>query len=265
MRSPTLPVRQASLDMTLDHGVLSLKPFKFRLTRGEVTGTARIDGRKATPVTDFDARLSGVGIEQFIKTAGPPPVEGVIQARAKLRGPGASVHEAAAHADGTITIVVPKGKVRQAFAELLGINVGRGLMLLLNNDQKQTELRCAVADFQVKGGVARARNVVIDTGVVLTHGSGTVNLGDERIDLLLDGQTKKPRLLRVWAPITVTGPIVAPKPGVRAGKAVAQGGVAVALGALLSPLAAILPFVDPGLGKDADCAALIAGAPTKGG
>jgi hypothetical protein len=34
-------------------------------------------------------------------------------------------------------------------------------------------------------------------------------------------------------------------------------GAAVALGAVLSPLAAILPFVDPGLAKNADCAGLM--------
>jgi hypothetical protein len=34
-----------------------------------------------------------------------------------------------------------------------------------------------------------------------------------------------------------------------------QGGIAAALG-FLSPVAALLPFVDPGLAKNADCVAL---------
>jgi hypothetical protein len=38
----------------------------------------------------------------------------------------------------------------------------------------------------------------------------------------------------------------------------------VALGALLSPLAAILPFVDPGLADDANCGALAAEANRQG-
>jgi len=37
------------------------------------------------------------------------------------------------------------------------------------------------------------------------------------------------------------------------------GGIAAALG-FLSPIAALLPFVDPGLAKNADCAALGSGA-----
>ena len=69
-------------------------------------------------------------------------------------------------------------------------------------------------------------------------------------------------------PIEVEGPWVRPGIDLQAGGAVAQGGVAAALGALLNPLAAILPFVEPGLAEDANCAALLAeggrrGAPVK--
>jgi hypothetical protein len=174
------------------------------------------------------------------------------------------VHQAAANADGTITLVMPKGQIRQAFAELLGINAGKGLTLLLSDDPRKTELRCAVADFKVKGGLATAQTLVIDTGVVISHGKGTVNLDTERMDLVLDGDSKKPRLLKLWSPITLKGPLSAPKPGVQAGSLAAQGGLALGLGALLSPLAVILPFVDPGLAKDADCAALVASARGKG-
>ena len=75
-------------------------------------------------------------------------------------------------------------------------------------------------------------------------------------------------MVRLTAAITVGGRLAEPKFGVQRAGAVAQAGVAVALGALLGPLAALLPFIDPGLAKDASCAALIAeagreGAPVK--
>jgi uncharacterized protein involved in outer membrane biogenesis len=264
VRSTTLPVRAAALDLKLDHGLLQLDPFKFQLVSGQVIGKASINGRTSTPVTDFDARLTGVSIQQFIKVSGPPPIEGLIQARARLHGTGDSVHKAAANSNGAITIVVPHGQIRQAFAELLGINAFKGLYMLLNKDNKQTDLRCAVANFKVSNGVAMADTVVVDTGVVKATGSGTINLGSEQLNLKIDGKTKQPRLVHLWAPITVTGPLAAPKPGVQLQNVAAQAGVAVALGAVLSPLAAILPFVDPGLGKDADCAGLVAEASSTG-
>ena len=93
---------------------------------------------------------------------------------------------------------------------------------------------------------------------------GTVNLGAESLDLRLDGQPKKPRILRIWAPITLKGTLMHPQPGVDVGKAAGQLGIAAAVGAVLAPLAAILPFIDGGLAKDADCAALIGEAKSAG-
>ena len=265
------PMRRASLDLTLDHGLLTVDPLDFEFPQGRLAGKVRVDARKAPTVSDLDMRLTGVALDKLLapqngaaKGAGPPPIEGVLMARAQLHGRGDTVHEAAASADGRVVLVAPHGEVRQAFAELLGINVANGLYLLLSKDPKETPLRCAVADFEVKDGVAQVSNAVFDTGVVRAQGKGSVDLRNETLDLRLEGQSKKPRLLRVWAPITLKGTLLHPKPGVDAGKAAPQLGLAVAIGAVFAPLAAILPFIEPGLAKDADCAALIGEAKAQG-
>ena len=84
------------------------------------------------------------------------------------------------------------------------------------------------------------------------------------MNLVISGTPKKFRLIRIAAPITMKGPLSAPKVGVDVGKAAGQLGVGALLGALVSPFAAILPFVGPGTAKDADCAALLAEASTHG-
>jgi uncharacterized protein involved in outer membrane biogenesis len=260
------PLRQVALDLTLDHGLLTLDPLSFDFPQGRLAGRVRLDGRKDPAVTDLDMRLSNLALDKMLaaKTGGQPPVEGVMMARAQLHGRGDTVHAAAADANGRVVIVVPHGKMRQAFAELLGINVPNGLYLLLSKDPKETPLRCAVADLEVKNGVAQVSNAVFDTGVVRAQGKGSIDLKNETLDLRLEGQTKKPRILRVWAPITLKGSLLHPKPGVDAGKAAPQIGLAVAIGAVFAPLAAILPFIEPGLAKDADCAALIGEAKAQG-
>ncbi|MFX8995787.1 hypothetical protein ABTN26_18825, partial [Acinetobacter baumannii] len=80
-----------------------------------------------------------------------------------------------------------------------------------------------------------------------------MSLAEETFDLTFKGDTKKARLLHVFLPITVHGHWRSPQLGVQPGPAIVQGGVAAALAGLLGPLGAILPFVDPGLGKSADC------------
>ena len=265
IKASKFPVRDMSLDLELDRGLLTLNPVSFRFPQGRLEGGVRINGRGKVPVTDLDFRLRGARVEQFLPMkGGQAPLEGTVHARAKLHGTGASVRQAASNASGGVTVIMPNGRMRQAFAELLGINAGKGLMLLLSKDQKETPVRCAVADFGVRDGTLTARRIVIDTGVVLANGSGVISLDNERMNLLIDGETKRPRLLRLWTPITVEGPITGPKFGVKGGPLVVQGGIAVALGALISPLAALLPFVDPGLADDADCGALIAQAGRQG-
>ena len=259
-----LPLRQATLDLNLDHGVLAVDPVAFDFPQGRFSAKVQLDARGAVPVTDADMRLSNVNIQEFLPkpAAGAEPMaEGVLAARVKLKGAGDSVHKAAAASNGAVTVVIPQGKIRAAFAELLGVNAGKGLGLLLSKNQNQTNVRCAVANFAVKNGVLQAQNVVFDTDVVRVNGKGDIDLGPETIDLTLKGDSKKFRITHLLLPITIRGNLRQPKIGVAPASTIAQGGVAAALGFLFPP-AAILPFVDPGLARNADCASLMAEAQT---
>jgi uncharacterized protein involved in outer membrane biogenesis len=265
IRDAPIPMQSASVKIRLDKGLLVADPLRMQLPQGLIYGSARLNGRPATPVAAVDLRISHARLEQFVRVSGPrPPLAGALAARVKLEGAGASVRRAAAAANGQVVFVVPGGEMRKAFAELLGINVVKGLGLLWAKDQDTTPIRCAVASFDARGGVLNADRIVFDTGPVLGKGSGTIDLRTERLDLRIEGKPKKFRIGSLNAPITAKGPLTGPKVGVDAGKALGQGGVAAALGAVLSPLAAILPFVDPGLAKDAACGSLVAEARQEG-
>ena len=256
-----LDIRQVDLGAELEAGILQLDPVSFDFNRGSLNGTARINANRDVPYTNADFRLRGYPLESIIPARnGAPTVTGSALGRAQLEGSGASVHDFAANSRGTISLVVPQGQMRAAFAELLGINVTAGLGKLLSGDTGTSEIRCAVADFTVRSGVATARTFVIDTTPVLAQGSGTIDLGAETMNLRIDGESKEARLIRLWAPITIEGPLTAPRIGVDGGAVAGQVGLGAAIAALVSPLAALLPFVDPGLAEDANCGALISSA-----
>lgn len=256
-----LDVRKVDLGAELDEGILNLDPVAFDFNRGALNGTARIDANPDVPRTTADFRLRGYPLESIVPARdGVPVVTGSALGRARLEGSGASVHDFAANSNGSLSLVVPQGRIRSAFAELLGINVTAGLGRLLSGDTGSSEIRCAVADFAVRDGKATARTFVIDTTPVLARGSGTIDLGAETLNLRIDGETKQPRLVRLWAPIKVQGPLTAPRVGIETGTVAGQVGFGAALGALINPLIALLPFVDPGLAEDANCGALISSA-----
>ncbi len=265
-----LPLRAMDVRVLLDHGLLVAKQVTLDLPQGRIQGQGQLDARAAIPVTDVDLRLTGARIEQLLSlkagaTGASAPITGGLIGRVRLRGYGDSVHKAAATANGEVQAVVPGGEIRRAFAELLGIDLTKGLGLLFAKNQDKTEVRCAVADFTAKDGLLTANRVVFDTGPVLATGSGVVDLRKESVDFKVEGHPKQFRLVRLTAPITIRGPILGPpKMGVETGGAITQGGFAALLATVASPLAAVLPFVDAGLAKDAACGALIAEASRQG-
>jgi uncharacterized protein involved in outer membrane biogenesis len=251
------PIRGLSLKVSLHGGQLSIDPLTMTLPQGDLAASVRLDARRAVPTEKIDVRLTNARLENLIGQGGPnPPLEGGLYARARLSGRGDSVKALAASADGDIRAVIPRGEMRQTFAELMGIDATKSLLMLITKDQGQTPVRCAVADFQAQAGVLTARRFILDTGVVLVIGKGDIDLRDEALNLQLNGRPKKFRLVRIGAPILVKGSLASPKFGVDVGKAAGQLAISGLLGAVVAPLSALLPFVSPGLAKNADCAAL---------
>jgi hypothetical protein len=179
-----------------------------------------------------------------------------MQGRARLEGRGNSVHAIAADANGTISAVVPHGEMREAYAELLGIDMVRSLGLLLGKKDQSAAIRCGIVEFDLKDGDAQAQRLLFDTQNVLVTGDGHITLNDEKLDLNLKGEPKKFRFDRLRSPINIRGTLRHPSVGLSTPALVKQGAVAAGLAVIGTPIAAALAFIDPGLAKDADCAGL---------
>jgi uncharacterized protein involved in outer membrane biogenesis len=259
--TPKFPMKKVSFHLLLDNGVISLEPLSFILDQGSFSGSVRIDARSDVPESTIDMRMADVDLAQFkIGKMTQPPLSGELVGRVKVHGTGSSIHKFASSADGGVSLIVPHGEVNRALAELTGINVTRGLGLLLAKNDSKTSIRCGVVDFQAQKGTLGAKTVFVDTTDVLITGRGDINLNTEALNLSLRGDPKKLRLTRIRSPITVKGTLEHPSIGLDVGKLVEQGAIATALGTLLTPIAAVIAFVDPGLAQNKDCAASVAQA-----
>ena len=264
VKTQKMNIREIVVDLKLDNGVMTFKPVSFVLPQGKLTSNIKVDGSKDVPEVDIDSRVTQVQLSQFKMKSGAEPIDGTLVARAILHGKGKSLHEIGATAQGTLSAVIPHGDIRAAFAELIGINVVKGLGLVLTGNQEKAGIRCGVANFKAEGGVFAAQDIVIDTDRVLVLGRGEVDLGTEILDLTLTGQPKKFRFFRIKSPIEIHGTLKKPKVGLKPGNTPGEVALATALGVLATPLASVIAFIDPGLAKDADCGALIAEAERQG-
>jgi len=266
IQAGSIPFKQVAFHIKLDNGVLAIDPLALEMSQGHLTGNVRIDARAQVPRAHIDVRVKDIELDQ-IKGKAPgatAPLGGVMEARAVIDGTGDSVHQVMSNANGMLTLIMPNGEVRSAFAELTGINVSKGLGLLLKGSNDRAEVRCGVAQFGIHDGDMQAQTVLFDTQNVLITGKGDIKLGPEQLNLSIKGDPKKIRFTRLRTPVEIKGHLLDPSIGVNVGDTVKQGAIAAALGTLLTPAAAVLAFVDPGLAKDQNCATLLASAQSKG-
>ncbi len=259
--APKIPMKEVSFHVILDNGQLSVDPLSFVLDQGRFAGKVHIDARADVPETSIDMRVDDVDLSQF-KTAAmkTSPLSGTLIGRLRIHGFGQSVHKLASTADGAMSLIIPQGEINEAIAELTGINLTRGLGLLLAKNETKTSIRCGVLDFQAQNGDLTAKSFFIDTTDVLITGRGEVHLDSEALNLALKGDPKKLRLTRLRSPITIKGTLKTPAVGIDAGELAKQGAVATALGTLLTPVAAVIAFIDPGRAKNKDCFASVTDA-----
>jgi uncharacterized protein involved in outer membrane biogenesis len=255
-----IPLQGVAATMAIDHGVLVVAPLLASVFEGKLTARVRLDASTDDPAAELDLKIADLQLGGYFRDAPQPPADGLLRARVIVKGRGRSVHQVAASSNGTVTAVLSHGTIRSSLAELTGIDL-RGLGMLLGKSVQSTPIRCAIASFQAHDGTLAAQSLIVDTEPVLVTGEGVIHMDSESLDLTLRGHPKGLRL-RLRSALLVRGTLLHPSVGIQAGSAVAQTAAAVALGVILSPLASVLVFVDPGLAKDADCAGLLAASKT---
>jgi uncharacterized protein involved in outer membrane biogenesis len=257
IQAEKVPLQNVAFNIKLEQGDLRIDPIDFSLPQGKLAGSIELDTSGPAPRASLDIHLTDIHLDQFkSKNAADAPLEGVMQGRLRIDGTGNSVHAIAADANGAFSVVLPQGQMREAFAELAGIDVVRGLGLLLTKKDQTVPIRCGIIEFKLKDGDAQAEQLVFDTENVIITGDGRITLGDEKLDLNIKGEPKKPRFDRLRAPVNIRGTMRHPAISLSTPALIKQGAAAAVLGAVATPFAALIAFIDPGLAKNADCAAL---------
>lgn len=260
---PGLPFREVDFRLILKEGQARLDPLRFKAEIGEIAGTVVLDGRRDVPIGEFDLAIRNLGLRPFFKgTRFEPETEGALAGRIQVRGTGGSLSDILGTSDGEAVLVMENGTLSHLLVELAGLDAAEALANLITGDDA-INVRCFVSDFEVKKGMMQSRTLVLDTADTNIKGRLALDLGQERMDGRLEPQPKDVSPLSARVPITLGGTFKDPAVGVEGDKLALKGGAAVALGVLLTPLAAIIPFLDAGGGEDSPCRSLINQAQAK--
>ncbi|TFW06307.1 AsmA family protein [Oxalobacteraceae bacterium OM1] len=263
VRGRQLPIDHALARIRMQDGVFSLAPLKFNIAGGNVVSNIRLDGSKRPVKGDVKLSARGVKLQQVFPNARhDQPTLGTVNGDVTLAGTGDSVAELMASANGDVRAVVSDGTVSKMLLEQMGLNVSSMVATQLFGDE-QVKLNCAVNDFELKKGVMRPRAAVIDTDEATVRIDGQINLGDEKLALKLEPESKGVRLMSFGAPILVSGTLKNPSVDVDRTVVAAKAASAVALGVLAPVAAAMLPRVHVGPGENSQCGTLLAQAGTR--
>jgi hypothetical protein len=120
-----------------------------------------------------------------------------------------------------------------------------------------------VIAFTVRGGVAAADPILIDTKKNVMLGRGGFSFRSEAIDMAVRADGKTISLFSGQSPVGVGGYFAAPKIDPVSDELAGRAGAGLGLAILASPAGLLIPFIDPGDAKAAACGPVLAGATAK--
>ncbi|HZM33153.1 MAG TPA: AsmA family protein [Burkholderiales bacterium] len=258
-RPEQLPLDDLAARIRMKDRVLTLEPLEFGVAGGKVAGAIRMDGTQEPIDAAIRLRVRNLKLAQLFPTIEKAKgslgdVDGLIE----LEGRGNSVARMLGTSNGKVGLFVDDGRISQFLMELAALDLWDVAKLALKGDEP-VGIRCAIADFTVKGGRMEANALVFDTEVVNVTGKGSVNLKTEEMDITLKPEPKDKSIASLNTPLYLRGTFGKPDVGPDAGRLAAKGAGAILMG-IINPLLAVIPLLEEGGGKDSNCRKLIAEA-----
>lgn len=264
------PLHPLAAQLTLQQGVLRLERLLARTAQGQLQGHLQLDSREEVPLWSGDLRWNGIALSDWVRArnrfaqdardaspaqrqeerlAGerrtPHFLTGELAGEARFQGRGRSTAAMLGSLDGHLYLWIRDGTLSHLLVEAIGLDIAQGLGLVLRGD-RNLPLRCAAMSLRAEDGLLHTEAGVVDTPDTLLLLSGRVSLAEERFQLRIEARPHDRSPLSVRAPLLLRGSFAAPSARPDLEKLGGKAVLASVLGALLTPLAALLPLVDPG-------------------
>ncbi|MBS0241353.1 MAG: AsmA family protein [Proteobacteria bacterium] len=186
LHSAKLDGRGLNGSVDLKGGVLRLNVTDGEVAGGKVRGLVSVDARTGTLV--FGANVSGDGVQMrpVLAAAGIEAIEGRGKMGLTVSAQGGSERE-------LVSTLAGKAEMKVVDGAALGWDVDHVLAGLaqgrIPNGHRQagarTPFRELSATFIIASGVARTKDIKLDSAQFLASGTGTINMVDRNLDLML--------------------------------------------------------------------------------
>ncbi len=210
LRVPMFEFHDVAAKATLANGVANLVIDNAMLAGGTFQATARVDSSKPTPAYQLKLQGKEFPIAFFLPQSFADAIEGLLTTDVDLTTTGATPAAMAANLDGYAGAVMGEGRAHlRGFEALIG-GIGTALGTLFTGAEEWSPVNCSALRFGIKQGVGTGEVLLFDSRYATVGGEGTVDFGEEKLDLLITPKPKAAVTLNISAPVRITGTFLDP-------------------------------------------------------
>ena len=247
-----------TLDVTLElrDGVVTLKPLRGGVGRGAVIVTGTLTpNAEGTVRAVADIAIQRMDMGRLLQAMGGRG-SGALDGRGRIDSLGRSTAELLARGNGALGLRMVGGDLRAVTVDLAGLRLGNAIFSAFGLPAR-TALECFAADFALQAGVLHTRLLLLETTDSLIHGSGTIRLDREQLDLRLRSEAKQFTIGSLPTSLAVTGPLSNPSVAPVIVQNRGGDGLGRVLDLALAPFS-LVPIIEFGIGDDPRCRDAIA-------
>lgn len=211
LRVPTFEFHDVAGRATLTNGVADLAIDNAMLAGGTFKATAKVDSSKAIPAYQLKLQGKEFPIAFFLPQSFADVIEGLITTDVDLTTTGATPADMAANLNGFAGAVMGQGRASiGGFKALIG-GIGTALSTLFTGTDEWSPVNCSALRFGIRNGVGTGEVLLFDSPYATVGGEGTIDFGEETLDLLITPKPKAAVTLSISAPVRITGTFLDPE------------------------------------------------------
>lgn len=186
LHSSKLEATNLQAGIELKAGVLRLSITDGQMAGGNLRGIASIDARKPSLTVGASVSGDGLALKPLLALAGVDLIDGRGRIVLAVSAEGGSERELVSTLAGRAEVKVADGALVGWDADGILAGLGQGRMPSAERrPDARTPFTELSGNFSIAHGVARTRDLRLESRTLAATGSGTVNIVDRNIDLLL--------------------------------------------------------------------------------
>ncbi len=247
------PFDNIVLKMDVVDGRITVQPLDVAIGNGRIASNIDLKpGAHDIFATRADLRFQHINLSRLMQATHTFKGDGIIGGEARIDTNGNSLASMMGQGNGEVKLILlGGGNLSALLVDITGLEFGNALLSALGVPNR-ANIQCFVTDLPLNAGILSARAFLLDTSEGRLTGRGDLDFRDQMLNFSLTTRSKHFSIGSLPGPIDITGPLG--DPSIRPGtETIARAGAAAGLGILLTPLGALLPTIQFGMGNDNAC------------